>query len=126
MKSTTRPARFSTLVFLSLLTIPCLLQTGCTSSYTVSSTPGAGESFDTFNADAKDERATVVLQDGRELHTSDVIAGPDSTSFLEDSSNARTVVPTHAIQKIELPIGGLGFLEGAGWGTLSGVGIGLV
>jgi hypothetical protein len=93
---------------------------GCSSSYMVSSSPGAEESFPTFNADAKGKRATVVLRDVRQLFAKDVIAGPDSTSFLNVTAGVRIVLPTHEIDKIVFANSGLGFLEGAGIGLLAG------
>ncbi len=93
---------------------------GCSSSYMVSSSPGAEESFSSFNSDAKGKRATIVLRDARRLFAKDVIAGPESTSFLNVTTGVGIVVPTREIEKIGLKIVGLGFLEGAGIGLLAG------
>ena len=119
-----KPAAFP--VRLSCLLVACIAYGGCTSSYTVSSTPGSGESFDTFNEAAKGELVTIVGHDGRKVHATEVVAGPDSSSFRDDSTGARRVVETHQIERITIPVGGLGILEGLGWGTLSGAGTGLV
>lgn len=93
---------------------------GCSSSYMVSSSPGAEESFPTFNADAGGRNATIVFQDGRKMGAHKVMTGPDSTSFVNTITGARTVVPTHEIDKIVFTSSGLGFLEGAGIGLLAG------
>lgn len=99
---------------------------GCSSSYMVSPSLSAEETFSTFNADAKDESATIVLQDGRRLYAQDVIAEPDSTSFMNVTTGRRTVVLTHEIQKIVLTSWSAGIRDGALYGFLGGVAAGLV
>ncbi len=92
----------------------------CSSSYMVSSSLGAEESFSTFNADAEGRSGTIVFQDGRKLDAQNIIASPDSTLFLNGETGAITLVPTQTIRKVVLTSHGVGFLEGFGWGALVG------
>ena len=93
---------------------------GCSSSYEVSSSSNIDPSFDTFNVDAYDRSATIVFQDGRELDARNIVASPDSTRFLNEKTDAITVVPTHTIKKVVFTNRGIGFLEGFAWGALIG------
>jgi hypothetical protein len=98
----------------------CIIQMGCSSSYVVSSAPYSDPSFSTFNTDAEGRRGTIVFQDGRKMGAHRVMTDPDSTSFVNTITGARTVVPNHEIDKIIFTSSGLGFLEGAGIGLLAG------
>jgi hypothetical protein len=111
-----------------VLLLSLLFSIGCSSSYEVSSSPNADSSFNAFNVEASDRSATIVFQDGRELGVRDIIASPDSTCFLNEKTDAITVVPTHTIQKVVFKKRFAGFLEGFWIGALVGVpaGVGLV
>jgi len=103
---------------------------GCSSSYEVSSSPDAETSFDTFNVDAYDRSGTIVFQDGRELDARNIIASTDSTRFLNEKTDAITVVPTHTIKEVVFTSHGVGFLDGLEWGAgigaVTGVTLGLL
>jgi len=103
-----------------VLLVSLLFWIGCSSSYEVSSSPNTDPSFKTFNVEAHDRRATIVFQDGRELDARNIVASPDSTRFLNETTDVTTVVPTHTIKKVVLANHGVGFLEGFGWGALIG------
>jgi hypothetical protein len=98
----------------------CIIQMGCSSSYEVSSSPDADPSLNTFNVEASDRNGTIVFQDGSELNVSNIIASPDSTRFLNEKTNAITVVPTHTVKSVVITNHGVGSLEGLGWGALVG------
>jgi hypothetical protein len=98
----------------------CILQMGCSSSYVVSSSPETDPSFKTLNVEAYDKSATIVFRDGRELGARNIMASADSTRFLNETTDAITVVPTHTIKKVVFTNRGVGFLEGFGWGALIG------
>ena len=96
--------------FLSALLIVCIIQMGCSSSSVVSS-------FNTFNVDVYDRSATIVFHNGSELDGRNIIASPDSTRFLNEKTDAITVVPTHTIRTVVLTSAGAGFLDGLEWGA---------
>ncbi len=111
-----------------VLLVSLLFSIGCSSSYEVSSSPDADPSFNTFNVDAYDRSGTIVFQDGRELGARNIMVSKDSTRFLNENTNATTVVPTFTIQKVVFKKRFAGFLEGFWMGALVGVpaGVGLV
>jgi len=82
-----------------------ILQMGCSSSYVVSS-------FSTFNADAYDRSGVIEIQDGRELDARNIKTGLDSTRFLNKTTDAKAVAPTHSIKTIVFTNHGVGFLAG--------------
>ena len=109
-----------------VLVASLLFSIGCSSSYVVSSSPNADPSFDTFNVDARDRSGTIVFQDGRKLDARNIIAAPDSIRFLNEKTNAITVVPTHTVKKVVFKNHGVGALYGLGIGALVGAAIILV
>jgi len=98
----------------------CIIQMGCSSHYVVSSDTNSDPSFSTFNTDAAGRRGTIVLHDGEKIGARKVKTDPDSTSFVNTLTGARTVVSNHAIDKIVFTSSGIGFLEGSGIGLLAG------
>jgi hypothetical protein len=102
------------------LLVSLLFSIGCSSSYEVSSSPNGGSSLNAFNVEASDRNGTIVFQDGSELNVSNIIASPDSTRFLNEKTNAITVVPTHTVRGVVITNHGVGSLEGLGWGALVG------
>lgn len=110
-----------------------IIQMGCSSSFMVSSSVSAGGSSRTFRVEANGERdtmvfgrATIVFQDNGKVDAQDVMAAPDSTSFLNVTTGLRSVVPTDTIEKIVSTDRFFGFLEGWGIGLLAGAGAGLL
>jgi len=71
-----------------------------------------------------------MFQDGRELDARNIMASQDSTRFLNEKTEAASVVPTHTIKKVVVTNHGVGFLEGLGWGAgigiVSGATLGLI
>jgi hypothetical protein len=90
---------------------------GCSSSYRVSSSPNSDASFNTFNAKAYDRSVVIVFHDGRECAARNIIASADSTRFLNETTDAMAVVPTHTIKKVIFTNHLVGLLEGLGWGA---------
>jgi hypothetical protein len=109
-----------------VLVASLLFSIGCSSSYVVSSSPNADPSFDTFNVDARDRSGAIVFQDGRKLDARNIITAPDSIRFLNEKTNAITVVPTHTVKKVVFKNHGVGALYGLGIGALVGAAIILV
>lgn len=105
----------------SVLVASLLFSIGCSSSYVVSSSPNVDKSFSTFNADAYDRSGFIVFQDGTDLDARNIVASTDSTRFLNEKTNATTVVPTLTIQKVVFKERFAGFLEGCWIGALVGV-----
>lgn len=104
-----------------------IAQIGCGSSYIVSSSSnGERLSFSEFNAAAGREKAKIVFQDDSSLYCQEIVAEPDSTSWLDPTSGIRAAVPTHSIKKIVFTNRIRGALEGAGIGLLAGGGAGFL
>ena len=61
-----------------------------------------------------------MFQAGRKMAAHEVMMDPDSTSFVNRITGARSRVSTHEIEKIVFTSSGLGFLEGAGIGLVAG------
>jgi hypothetical protein len=109
-----------------VLVASLLLSIGCSSSYVVSSPPNADPSFDTFNVDARDRSGAIVFQDGRKVGARNIMAAPDSIRFLNEKTNAITVVPTYTVKKVVFKKHAVGALYGVGIGALVGAAIILV
>jgi hypothetical protein len=113
-----------------VLPLSLLFSIGCSTSYEVSSSPTAASSFNAFNVEASEKKATILFQDGGELGVRNIIASPDSTRFLNAKTNEITVVPTRAIKTVVLTSAGAGFLDGLEWGAgigaVTGVTFGLI
>lgn len=103
-----------------VLVVSLSFSIGCSSSYLISSSSTAEQSFDTFNVDAYGRSGTIVFQDGRKLDVQNIVAFADSIHFLNGTTGARSVVPRYTVKKIVFTNRGIGFLEGFGFGALVG------
>jgi hypothetical protein len=97
-----------------------IIQTGCSSSFDVSSSPNADPSYTSFNVDAYGRSGMVLFRSGRKLGARNIVASPDSTRFVNDRTDAMAVVPTQSIEKVVFRNRWTGFLEGFGLGALAG------
>lgn len=111
--------------FLALM-ILAITHLGCSSSYFISSQQGELSSYSQFNTAAKEKKAAIVFQDDSSADAQEVLADPDSISWLPPTNNARMTVAMHKIKKVVFKNPLLGLLEGAGIGLILGGAGGLV
>ncbi len=95
---------------------------GCSSSYTVSSTgkPDAEFSCREMNEELGGRETIIELKDGGEISAKGVMVSNDSVAWLDASTTKQTSVATQRIKRIVLKNRLVGGLEGLGIGLVAG------
>lgn len=107
---------------IALLSGLAAFSTGCSSTYTVSSTgkPDAEFSHQEMIEELAGRDVTIELKDGISILAKEVKISNDSASWVDVSTTERTNVATSVIKKIVIKSHGIGALEGMGIGILIG------
>jgi hypothetical protein len=101
------------------LIILYFLVMGCSSSYVVSSS-GEGTSIDEFNKFAERKEVEIILIDNKVITATEVYLSADSLHWVNTETKVKSSVVKSKIWEVKFTDSGLGGLEGAGFGFLSG------
>jgi hypothetical protein len=101
------------------------LVTACSSSYVVSSS-GEDTSVDEFNKFAEGKEVEIILIDSKVITATDLYLSADSLYWFNPETKLKNGVAKSEISKVMFTDWGLGGLEGAGFGFLSGGALGVM
>jgi hypothetical protein len=112
--------------FLQILSALLLfLVTACSSSYVVSSSNG-DTSVDEFNEFTAGKEAEITLIDQSVITATNINLSADSLHWFNPETKLKTGVAKSEIREVQFTDWGLGGLEGAGFGFLSGGTVGVL
>ena len=110
---------------IELLLIISFLFPCCSTTYQVAAVEGPDQiTYSQFNSLASDKTSIIEFVDKSSLNAFAFRIGPDSASWGREDGD-RVVVPSSQVKLVTFLNRGLGFLEGLGWGALTGLGAGV-